>query len=185
MRPATSVLVSLCLVCTSAAADPLERLHWLVGSWDGEGQGVSAGARQQREVLCALDCRYLNVESRSITGQAVLPIVRNDAGEGPMPTALGMWTVAAGGRRLVLHTFDPQASVTTYEEQPGGAQGPLVLLAQWRPGRADGWRARFSYRFQPPDAFHERFEVAHGPGAWQLVAEHTFRRRSGSVLGPG
>lgn len=195
--PCPALLSLLALLCCPAVGvavevDPLARLRWLVGEWEGVGEGVSLGSKQRREVLCALECRHLNVESQSITAATPASPARDAALDGPMPAALGMWTVDASHRRLVLHTFDSQASVTSYAEVAQRANAAavanrLVVMAQWRPGRHDGWRARFSYHFQPPDTFHERFEVARAGGAWELVAAHTFRRRTGTpaALRPG
>lgn len=156
---------------TGTVPPRLAALSWLVGHWEGEGTGVSAGSRQRREVLCALDCRYFNIESRILSQPATAVVARED---GPMPTALGMLGTTADGH-LVLHTFDTHASVTSYAGAAGNG-ATLELTAAYRPGRRDGWRARFRYAWSPPDAFHERFEVAQGRGGFAVVAEHQFRR---------
>ena len=150
----------------SIGPDPLARLHWLQGQWRGSGEGEHGAATLQRQIICALGCRYLNVEGE------YRQIQNNPAGE--FSTALGMWSVDPASQRLLLHTFDEKASVTTYIEDPTASSGhTLVLLSE---DRRTGTRARFTYTFMPPDEYRERFELARRGEKFQIYIDNRFER---------
>jgi hypothetical protein len=146
--------------------DPLLQLRWLQGQWSGQGTGPTGPSAGQRDIVCALECRYLNVEaSHRELGN------NSEAGH---YSALAMWTWHPGRARLLLHTFSDMAAVTTYEQDLAGS-GPNQLVMLHRNPR-DGSRARLIYRFEPPDAFVERYEQAPPEQGWTLQREYRFIR---------
>lgn len=159
------MLVLLCALSTAAVADPLQRLHWLQGSWSGTGEHAGVPVLLQRDIVCALGCRYLNVEARQ--RQA-------DQTEGEPGSLLALWTYHPGRQRLLLHVFDDFAALTTYVEDPAaGSSSRLVLVFE---DLRDGSRRRVVYELQPPDAFVETLEHAGAGEAWQLQLQARFRR---------
>lgn len=147
-----------------AAPDRLSQLRWLEGTWQGTAEGAAGRASLQRQIVCALGCRYLNVEGQYLPEQA---------GESAT-AALGMWGYDRKQGLLLLHTFDDVASVTTYVEDPQASSGgTLVLLTE---NRREGRRARFTYSFSPPDAYRERFELANRGEEFELYVETRFER---------
>lgn len=156
-----------------AARNGLADLRWLQGHWQGRGEGPAGPSMGQRDIVCALDCRYLNMEAQH------RPLEQNP--EGTWYSTLAMWTWHPQRARLLLHSFDDFASVTTYEQQARSAADQLELLVHYP---RDGSRARLLYRFEPPDAFVERYEhAAHGQ-PWQLQREYRFVRAKPALSAP-
>lgn len=153
-------------VVRAHAPEPLAALRWLEGRWVGSGTGPHGREVLEREIVCALQCRHLNMETRLLRTEAL------DA-DAPRGDVLSMWGWHAGWQRLVVHQFDDFAAVTTYVEQPQADPARRVLLHEDLRART---RQRLTIEFQPPDAWQERHEWAADGGAFELRAVRRYQR---------
>jgi hypothetical protein len=159
------------LAAAEAETDPLEDLGWLVGNWVGVGEGEPGRSASERRVACVLACRYLRFDGRSVYPRQD----KNPKGETHLQ--IDMWSFDRRRQKLVLRTFDNLGFVTTYvQDDAGGAQGKLVLVAEHLENVPAGWKARYTYTFVPPDEYRELFELDPNGKGYQPYTSNRFLR---------
>ncbi len=175
-----SLKIALFLVLAAAVAsavadepkpDPLAKMHWLQGDWAGVGEGEPGTSASERHIECALRCRYLRVDARS-----VYPKQEKNA-KGEIHRSMDMWSFDRKRDKLVLRTFDSLGFTTTYvQDVLSSSDTKLVLLAEHLENVPSGWQARYTYTFVPPDEYHELFELDPGGKGFQTYVLNRFLR---------
>lgn len=156
--------------------DPLARLKWLQGHWAGTGEGEPGVSAAERRIACAMNCRYLRVEGRSVyTKQDKNP-------KGETHESMDVWSFDRGRSKWVLRTFDSLGFVTTYAEDPSaGTATTMVVVAEHLENVPSGWRARYTYTFVPPDEYRELFELDPNGKGFQPYTSNRFLRVAGPL----
>jgi hypothetical protein len=172
------VLVFLAAISASALAatdqskpDPLAKVLWLQGHWAGIGEGEPGTSATERHIECALNCRYLRVDGRS-----VYPKQEKNA-KGEIHLAMDMWSFDRKRGKLVLRTFDSLGFTTTYaQDTAASTENTVVMVAEHLENVPAGWQARYTYTFVPPDEYRELFELDPNGKGFQTYVSNRFLR---------
>ncbi len=168
-------VIVLALVPAAASArdgepDRLAAISWLVGDWTGVGEGrggVSAGTRQAARIQ---NGHFIKIEGRSVYPKQD----RNKSGE--VHSSIDLWSYDRQRRLLVLRQFDSLGFVSTYVQDPAAStDGRLVLVSERIENAHSGWRTRYTYTYQPPNEYHELFELDTGKGLEPYVSTRFLR----------
>jgi hypothetical protein len=161
-----SPLVVLFLVLSAGVAsardaknDKLAAISWLVGDWAGvsEGQpGVSASSRHAKRVH---NGKFIMIEGRSVYPKQE----KNKSGE--VHTSTDIWSFDKQRNLIVMRQFDNLGFVSTYvQDRAASKDGRLVLVSEHLENVPKGWKARYTYSYNAPNEYHERFELDSGKG---------------------
>jgi hypothetical protein len=138
-------------------ADPLQRLAFLVGRWEGTSEGQPGVAKVQREYARILNSRFIRAQNRSIYA----PQEKNPKGE--THEDLGIFSFDTSRRRAILRQFHVEGFVNQYVADLDPKLGKLEFISEAIENIPPGWRARETYVVLGPDEFEETFDLA-GPG---------------------
>ena len=171
-------LAVLAVISSSAFAaadaskpDPLAKVAWLQGHWAGVGEGEPGTSATERHIQCALSCRYLRVDGRS-----VYPRQEKNA-KGEIHQSMDMWSFDRKRGKLVLRTFDNLGFTTTYvEDAEAGNETTLVMIAEHLENVPTGWQARYTYTFAPPNEYRELLELDPNGKGFQTYVSNRFLR---------
>jgi hypothetical protein len=137
-----------------AAADPLERLGFLIGRWEGTSEGQPGKGTVQREYSRALSSRFIRGHNRT-----VYPAQEKNP-NGEVHEDEGWFSFDRARKRLVLRQFHVEGFVNQYVEDAGSSPGRLVFTTEAIENIPAGWRARETYVVHGPDEIEEVFELA-------------------------
>jgi hypothetical protein len=158
------------LACTAAAqtAPGLDDLKWLIGDWQGVGQGEPGTSASERQVESFLDGRYLRVNGRSVYPKQE----RNPKGE--IHGELNIWSYDRARQSVVMRQFDTLGFVSTYVlDKTASSAGRWVLNAESLENVPKGMKARYTYTLLAPNEYHEVLELdSDGKGFKAYVTNH-------------
>lgn len=156
-----------------AAADPFERLAFLIGKWEGTSDGQPGKGTVRREYSRALNGRFIRVQNRS--EYAAQP--KNPKGE--VHEDEGFFSFAKPRNRMVFRQFHTEGFVNTYVEDAESSSTKIVFVSEAIENIPAGFRARDTYLVQGADAFEEVFELAEPDKPFELYSRTRFTRVKG------
>ena len=149
-----------------------EPLKFLVGKWDGTGNGQPGTSKIEREYRFVLNDKYLNVQNRSVYD----PQPKNPKGE--IHEDWGMISYDKSRKQFVFRQFHVEGFVNQYASTSISEDGKtIVFTSEGIENIPTGWRARETYRIVNVDEFTEVFELAEPGKDFQIYSEGHFRRR--------
>jgi hypothetical protein len=173
------LLVSSALACaaTAQAQDGLAEIRWLIGDWQGRGQGDPGTSTSERHIEAILDGKYLRVNGRSVYPQQE----RNPKGE--IHAEMDLWSYDRARKTLVLRQFDTLGFVVTYiVDRTASSTDRWVLNAEHLENVPQGWRARYIYVRKSPTEYEETLELdADGKGFKPYVTNQFVKVAAGST----
>lgn len=182
MRGATRISVCWMLLTAPAWAqsavpkdpDRFQALHFLLGSWEGEGQGQPGKSQMSREYALVLDGRFIEVRNRSL-----YPPQEGNSGEDHRD--IGFISFDSARAKYVLRQFHVEGFVNQYVHESTSEDGKtLTFVTEAIENIPAGWRAKETYILLDPDELVERFELAEPGKDFELYSEARLRRvRSG------
>lgn len=136
------------------AADPFERLAFLIGKWEGASGGQPGKGTVRREYTRVLNSRFIRALNRSeYPAQEKNP-------KGEIHEDEGIFSVDKARKRLVFRQFHTEGFVTTFVEDGESSSTKIVFTSESLENLPAGFRARETYLVQGSDAFEEVFELA-------------------------
>jgi hypothetical protein len=152
------------------APDPLERLGFLIGRWEGTSEGTPGQATVRREYTRVLNSRFIRAHNRNVYP----PQDKNPKGE--IHEDEGWFSFDRARKRLVLRQFHVEGFVNQYLENADSSPGKLIFTTEAIENIPAGWRARETYIVHGPDAFEEVFELAEAGTAFALYSRARLAR---------
>jgi hypothetical protein len=153
-----------------ATADPLERLAFLVGTWQGTSEGQPGKGTVRREYARVLNDRFIRARNRS----EYPPQERNPKGE--IHEDEGLFSFDKARKRLVFRQFHTEGFVNTYLEEGESSTSRIVFASETIENIPAGFRARETYLIQGTDAFEEVFEIAEPNKPFEVYSRTRFTR---------
>ena len=121
-------IVALCLLAslgtaqTPTRSDTWEPLRYLVGNWEGAGNGQPGVSKIQREYRFVLNDKYIHVENKSTYD----PQPKNPKGE--VHQDWGMVSFDKGRKTFVLRQFHVEGFVNQYVITSSSADGKTIVF---------------------------------------------------------
>ena len=170
-------MTGLALSAASAqpAADRLAPVAWLVGQWEGVGEGQPGRSASTRQAERLHGSRFLMVRGRSV-------YPKQEANRsGDVHGQLDIWSFDRARGLLVMRQFDTLGFVSTYvQDRAASVDGRIVLVSEHMENVPAGWRARYTFSHPAPDEYHELFELDSGSG-FQTYVSNRFLRTGGEA----
>ena len=153
-----------------AAAEPFDRLSFLIGRWEGSAEGQPGKGTVRREYSRVLNGRFIRVLNRSeYSAQEKNP-------KGEVHEDEGYISFDRGRKKLMLRQFHVEGFVNQYVEDAESTPARVVFVTEAIENIPAGWRARETYVAQGPDAFEEIFELAESGKPFQIYSRSRFTR---------
>ncbi len=168
----TLLLLASVGVAQKPAADTWKPLRYLVGSWEGTGNGQPGLSKVQREYRLVLNDKFLHVQNRSVYE----PQPKNPKGE--IHEDWGMISFDKTRKQFVFRQFHVEGFVNHYVNTSTGADGKtIVFTSESIENIPAGFRARETYKIAGPDEFWEVFEIAEPGKEFEGYSEGHFKRK--------
>ena len=169
----SALLVALATVTIGAqapATDPVARVRFLVGRWEGTVEGQPGKGTVRREYSRVLNGRFIRVVNRSeYPAQEKNP-------KGEIHEDEGYLSVDRSRKALVLRQFHIEGFVNQYVEDPASPATRVVFNTEAIENIPAGWRARETYVLHGPDEFEEIFELAEAGKPFEVYSRSRFKR---------
>jgi hypothetical protein len=166
-------MISVALSTASAqapAADRLAPVAWLVGQWEGVGEGQPGTSSSTRQAERLHGNRFLLVRGRSVYPK------QESNRSGDVHGQVDIWSFDRARDLLVLRQFDTLGFVSTYvQDRAASVDGRIVLVSEQMENVPAGWRARYTFTRPAPDEYHELFELDSGSGYERYVFNRLLR----------
>lgn len=171
---ATIILVgALSFVGQTAKRGPdvWEPLRFLLGKWEGTGNGEPGTSRIEREYRLVLNDKFLHVQNRS----TYQPQPKNPKGE--IHEDWGMISFDKSRKQFIFRQFHVEGFVNQYVTTNISADSKtIVFTSESIENIPSGWRARETYKIVSPDEFTELFELAEPGKDYQTYSQGHFKR---------
>ena len=152
------------------STDPMSRLGFLIGRWEGAVEGQPGKGTARREYSPALNSRFIRAVHR---GQYP-PQEKNPKGE--IHEDEGFFSYDKARKRVVFRQFHVEGFVNTYVEEADSSSSKIVFTTETIENIPAGFRARETYLVQGPDAFEEVFEIAEPGKPFELYSRTRLTR---------
>jgi hypothetical protein len=177
MRLARHILLILILALAPAAvpardgeSDRLAAVAWLVGDWEGVGEGQGGISASSRRAVRTRNGHFIRIEGRSVYPKQD----KNKSGE--VHASLDLWSYDRQRKLLVMRQFDSLGFVSTYVQDPAAsASGRVVLVSERIENAHPGWKTRYTYIYRAPNEYQELFELDMGKGLQPYVTNRFLR----------
>ena len=167
--PRYVVILTMLLVATSVSADQadFDPLGFLVGSWEGNEEGVPGTGHGERSYELIMDETYLLAKNTS----TFPPQEKNPHGEVHRDWQFFSYDRAA--KKLALRQFHSEGFVIEYVLEKSSPQ-EIVFVSKSIENFTG--RARYTLRLNDDDHFEEVFEVSEGDGALEVMVHNQWSR---------
>lgn len=157
---------------SKSSSDVWLPLNFLVGKWEGTGNGKPGLSKIEREYRLTLNDKFMHVQNRSIYE----PQPKNPKGE--IHEDWGMISFDKSRKQFVFRQFHGEGFVNQYVTTNISADGKtIVFTSESIENIPAGWRAREIYNIVNANEFVEVFELA-GPGKdFEVYSEGRLRRK--------
>jgi hypothetical protein len=155
---------------TPAPADPFDRLGFMIGRWEGTGEGRPGKSTVQREYARALRSKFIRAVHRS----EYPPQEKNPKGE--IHEDEGFFSFDRTRKRLVFRQFHVEGFVNTYVEGADSSANTIVFTSEALENIPAGWQARETYIVHSADEFEEIFELAEPGKPFEVYSRTRLRR---------
>jgi hypothetical protein len=157
---------------TKTPPDVWGPFKYLVGKWEGAGNGQPGVSKIQREYRLVLNDKFLHVQNRSVYN----PQPKNPKGE--IHEDWGMISFDKSRKQFVFRQFHVEGFVNQYVTTADSADGKAIIFtSESIENIPAGFRARETYKILGPDEFTEVFEIAEPGREFELYSEGHFKRK--------
>ncbi len=168
-------LVALGLAFPTAAqepaADPWDKVRFLVGSWEGVATGRAGDGQVSRQYEFVLGRRFIQEKNTS----RYPPQEKNKRGE--IHEHWSMLSYDRSRKTFVLRQFHVEGFVNQFAFAADKSTGArLVFESENFENFSNRWRARETYEILGPDEFTETFELAAPDKPFELYSRNHFKR---------
>lgn len=159
------------LTTAQTKPDVWEHFKFLVGTWEGVGQGEPGTSKVTREYSFALNGKFLQVKNRSVYE----PQPKNPKGE--IHEDWGMISFDKARKLFVFRQFHVEGFVNQYTSV-GFESKTVVFTSESIENIPAGYRARETYKILSENEFEEVFEIAPPNKDFSLYSQVRFKRKT-------
>ena len=175
--PVTAILIAAAAALSTGPAgepasegDPWSQIRFLVGTWEGTGEGRWGTSTVRRTYEFVLDDSFLMYRNESIYP----PQEKNPTGEHHKDW--GIYSYDKSRSALVLRQFHNEAIVSRFVSD-SIADDVIVMTTEHIENFIPGWRTRETYRILGADSFEEIFEMAPPDGEFKVFVTNRLTRK--------
>ncbi|HYK05996.1 MAG TPA: hypothetical protein VE974_29910 [Thermoanaerobaculia bacterium] len=168
MRTALLISALLLLSAHAPADEPpagLQRLEFMIGTWQGTSSGEPGNGTIERECTRVLNDRF--VECRT----TVTYPAQEQNPKGEVHVERSIYSFDKKAKKLRLRQFHGEGFVNSYVEA-----APLTFETVEIENIPAGWRARETYEQASADAYHETFALAEPGKELAVYSRSTLKR---------
>jgi len=176
LRLAIMLAAALMLLASSEpsqvprAPDPLDRLGFLIGRWEGTADGQPGKATVRREYARALSSKFI----RAVHRGEYPPQEKNPKGE--IHEHRSFFSFDNARKTVVFRQFHQEGFVNQYVLEPTTKPGTLVFVSEALENIPRGYKARETYTLIGADEFEEVFEIAEPGKDFVLYSKARLKR---------
>ncbi len=167
---ACALALSAGVAGTTQTANPLDRLSFMIGKWEGVAEGQPGQGTARREYARVLNGQFV----RALHWGQYPPQEKNPKGETHEDE--GFFSFDKARKRIVFRQFHTEGFVNTYVEDADSTPARIVFISEAIENIPAGFRARETYVVFGPDAFEEVFEMAEPGKAFEMYSRTRFKR---------
>jgi len=151
--------------------DVWEPLRFLIGKWEGTGEGRPGFSTVEREYKFVLQDKFIEAKNKSVYEP------QEDNPKGEVHEDWGLISYDQGRKKFVLRQFHVEGFVNQYVLDSLSEDGKtLVFVTEGIENIPEGWRARETYKILSDDEFTETFELAAPELHFEVYIENHFKR---------
>ena len=157
---------------TKPAKDVWEPFRFLIGEWEGTGEGKPGVSKTRREYRFVLNNKFIEVRNRSEYD----PQPKNPKGE--IHEDWGMISFDRGRKQFILRQFHVEGFVNQFVTTSVSEDGKTITFtSESIENIPAGWRARETYKLIGTDEFVEIFDLAEPGKDFEKYSENRYRRQ--------
>lgn len=159
----------LAVVVQGAAPKALADLSWMVGEWEGVGEGEPGTSGSERHIDSYLDGKYIRAQGRSVYPKQE----KNPKGE--IHEQLVLWSFDNARSAIVMREFDTLGFVGTYVlDKAASKPDRWVLVAESLENVPQGLKARYVITRVSDDEYHELLELDENGKGFEPYVKNRF-----------
>jgi hypothetical protein len=151
--------------------DPFASIRFMLGSWEGTGEGEPGVSKVERTYAPILNGRFLQVTNRSTYAAQE----KNPKGE--VHEDIGMFSYDRARKAVVFRQFHVEGFVNHYMQRASEDPNVVVFESESIENIPAGFRARETYTRVSDDEFTETFELAEPGADYKVYSKATLKRK--------
>jgi hypothetical protein len=168
------VLPVLLVAQTEKKQDVWEPMKFLVGVWEGKGEGKSGISAVSHDFEFIMKGRYLHMRTKA----TFEPQEKNPKGE--VHEDWGFFSHDRSRKKIVFRQFHVEGFITQYVLEDISEQGKLVFATEQIENAPPGLKARLTFRRLNADALEVNFELSFPGREFDCYSLNTLKRKSKS-----
>lgn len=149
------VLPILLIAQTDTKQDVLEPVKFLVGEWEGRGEGKSGISKVSHDFQFIMKARYLHMKTKAVFE----PQDKNPEGE--VHEDWGFFSYDQSRKKIVLRQFHIEGFINQYVlEEISEEEKKLVFVSELIESAPPGLEARLTFKLLNADTLEVNFELA-------------------------
>ncbi len=137
----------------AAEEDPLAPIRFLVGAWEGRGEGMGGASEVSQSFELVFGGKFLRWQTRAEFA------AKEEGGEPEVHRDVGFFSYDPERKQILLRQFLSEGFVNTYLLKEVGEDGSLVLETEQSEG-SGGMRARLSIKVLEKGKYRGQLELA-------------------------
>ena len=166
------LLPALVLAPGDEKKDIWKPFQFLVGEWEGLGEGKSGVSKVEKDFRFIMNGQYLHLKTKAVFE----PQEKNPKGE--IHEDWGFFSYDRSRKRFVFRQFHIEGFINQYVLESISDDGKtLVFDSEEFENAPPGWKARITYKILGKDTLEESFDLATPGKDLQCYILNTLRRK--------
>ncbi len=166
------LLPALVLGQADKKRDIWEPFHFLVGEWEGQGEGKSGISTVEKTFQFIMNREYIQSTTRAV----FKPQEKNPKGE--IHEDLGFFSYDHFRKKFVFRQFHIEGFINQYVLESISADGKMLVFdSEGFENAPPGWKTRIIYRILDEDTLEESFDIATPGKDLQCYILNTLKRK--------
>jgi hypothetical protein len=168
----TVMLPALLMTQTEKKQDIWEPMKFLVGHWEGKGEGKSGISKVNHDFGFIMDGEYLQMRTKA----SFEPQEKNPKGENHED--LGFFSYDRTRKKIVFRQFHIEGFINQYVLEDTSGEGELVFTSEQIENAPPGLKAKLSFKRLNADGLEVSFELAFPGREFDCYSLNILKRKS-------
>lgn len=168
------VLPALLIAQAEKKQDIWEPMKFLVGEWEGKGEGKSGISKVSHDFEFIMKERYLHMRTKA----TFEPQEKNP--KGGVHEDWGFFSYDRSRKKIVFRQFHVEGFITQYVLEDISKEGKLVFATEQIENAPPGLKAKLTFNHLDSDALEVNFELSFPGREFDCYSLNTLKRKSKS-----